>query len=64
MPPAYRADLRKMLNNITAMVSVLSQHEVTARRTHNTSAVVAQLEQINRNIVMVDQYIVTAILMG
>jgi hypothetical protein len=46
----FNPDLRKMLNNISNMVSELSKLEVEARRTQKFSYLEKQIEAINKSI--------------
>ena len=60
----YNPDLHKMLNNITNMVTVLSQLEVDARRTQKLSYVETKLNEINKAIDHLEKILLIAKLMN
>lgn len=59
----YNPDLRKMIRNIALMVSALSKAEVEARRIHNDKNLVVPLENINKSIKHIEQFLILARLM-
>ena len=59
----YNSDLRRLLNNITDMVSEFSKLEVDARRIHKDTSLVGPREQINQAIKRLDQLLLMALLM-
>ena len=59
----YNPDLKKMLDNITKMVTELSKAEVEARRLHNVKYLEAPLEKINAAIKHLEQFLLMAKLM-
>ena len=60
----YNPDLHKMLNNITNMVTVLSQLEVDARRTQKLSYAETKLNEINKAIDHLEKILLIAKLMN
>jgi len=56
-------DLRRLLNNITDMVTAFSKLEVDARRIHKDTSLVGPREQINQAIKRLDQLLLMALLM-
>jgi hypothetical protein len=59
----YNPDLQKMLNNITNMVSELSNLEVTARRTRVEHYVKEKVNAINKSIDHLEKLLLIAQLM-
>jgi hypothetical protein len=59
----YNPDLQKMLNNITNMVSELSNLEVTARRTRVEHYVKEKVDEINKSIDHLEKLLLIAQLM-
>lgn len=59
----YNPDLRKMLNNISNMVSELSQEEVEARRINKMSYTDTKVLQINKAIDHLEKLLLIAKLM-
>jgi hypothetical protein len=59
----YNPDLQKMLNNITNMVSELSNLEVTARRTRVEHYVKEKVNEINKSIDHLEKLLLIAQLM-
>lgn len=59
----YNPDLRKMLNNISNMVSELSQEEVEARRISKMSYTDTKVLQINKAIDHLEKLLLIAKLM-
>lgn len=59
----YNADLRKMYSNIEKMVTELSKNEVRFRKTNNYSYLDGDVEQINKAIHHLEQFILIAKLM-
>lgn len=59
----YNPDLQKMLNNITNMVSELSNLEVTARRTRIEHYVKEKVDKINKAIDHLEKLLLIAQLM-
>ena len=59
----YNPDLRKMLNNITTMVTELSKLEVETRRTQKFSYTEPQLIKINQAIDHLEKLLLMAELM-
>lgn len=56
----YNPDLQRLLNNITNMVTELSQLEVTVRRTHKTVYTDEKLAQINEAIDRLEKILLIA----
>lgn len=56
----YNPDLQRLLNNITNMVTELSQLEVTARRTHKTTYTAEKVERINEAIDRLEKILLIA----
>lgn len=59
----YNPDLQKMLNNITNMVSELSNLEVTARRTRVEHYVKEKVDDVNKAIDHLEKLLLIAQLM-
>jgi len=59
----YNPDLRKMLNNITNMVTELSKLEVDTRRTQKFSYTEKQVNEINQAIDHLEKLLLMAELM-
>ena len=59
----YNPDLQRLLNNVTNMVTELSQLEVTARRTHKTTYADDKVVQINQAIDHLEKLLLMAALM-
>ena len=59
----YNPDLQKMLNNITNMVSELSNLEVTARRTRVEHYTKEKVNEINKSIDHLEKLLLIAQLM-
>ena len=59
----YNPDLKKMLDNITGMVTDLSKAEVEARRMHNDKYLEVHLNKINGAIKHLEQFLLMAKLM-
>ena len=59
----YNHDLKKMLDNITTMVTGLSRAEVEARRLHNDKYLIGPLNKINGAINHLEQLLLMAKLM-
>lgn len=59
----YNPDLKRMLDNINAMVSDLSKAEVEARRTHSDKYIKVQLDKVNAAIKHLEQFFLIAQLM-
>lgn len=59
----YNPDLKKMLDNITGMVTELSKAEVEARRLHNDKYLEEPLNKINKAIKHLEQFLLMAKLM-
>lgn len=60
----YNPDLRKMLNNITNMVTELSQLEVETRRTGKSVYTEKQVSAINESINRLEKFLLIAKLMS
>lgn len=56
----YNPDLQRLLNNITNMVTELSQLEVTARRTHKTTYTDEKVAKINEAIDRLEKILLIA----
>lgn len=56
----YNPDLQRLLNNITNMVTELSQLEVTVRRTHKTVYTEEKLAKINEAIDRLEKILLIA----
>jgi len=59
----YNPDLQKMLKNIDSMVTELSKLEVAARRNHSTIFTKEKVDQINKAIKHLQQFLLVAKLM-
>lgn len=59
----YNPDLKKMLDNITGMVTELSKAEVEARRLHSDKYLEGPLNKINAAIKHLEQFLLMARLM-
>lgn len=60
----YNPDLRRMLNNITNMVTELSQLEVETRRTGKSVYTEKYLSEINESIDRLEKFLLIAKLMS
>lgn len=60
----YNPDLRRMLNNITNMVTELSQLEVETRRTGKSVYTEKQISEINESINRLEKFLLIAKLMS
>jgi hypothetical protein len=60
----YNPDLRKMLNNISDMVSELSSREVESRRTHKIEYTKELVDNINKAIDHLEKLLLVAKLMA
>ena len=56
----YNPDLQRLLNNITNMVTELSQLEVTARRTHKNTYTDEKVAKINEAIDRLEKILLIA----
>lgn len=59
----YNPDLNKMLKNIDLMVTELSKLEVLARRNHSLLLTKEKVEEINKAIKHLEQFLLVAKLM-
>jgi hypothetical protein len=60
----YNKDLRTMLKNIDSMVILLSKAEVEARRNHKDSSKLKELNDVNKSIETLEQWIIMGTLLS